>query len=127
MIQLRVKSRFQKESPYLEDTNELILLAHQMGLIDRLFKNNEGNATKCSTRSGVRSTNTERDQKRVLEIKDIYGMLILITIGLSGALLVFVGECIIHKVNCTVQKMKKRVERKSEEESRPIEIVELSE
>ena len=113
----------------MEDTNELILLAHQMGFIDQTFKKHAGNATKCLTRSAVRSTNKERDQMRVLEMKDIYGMLILLSIGLSGALLVFMSEYIMHKINstCTTQITTKRVERTTEEEGRSIEIIEISE
>ena len=33
-LRINPNSKFQKESPYLEDVNELIELAHQMGLID---------------------------------------------------------------------------------------------
>ena len=40
------KCEFQKESPYLEDVNELIELAQQMGLINAQIQKYVPNATK---------------------------------------------------------------------------------
>ena len=89
---------FQKESPYLEDANALILMASQMGFIDKGLEMYTANATQCLTRSAAAATNRRINQKRVLEIKDLHGMLFILSLGLGGALLVFISEIIFHKV-----------------------------
>ena len=84
-------------SPYLNDANELINLANQMGLIDKVLQSKTSNASKCLTRSAVEETNVSQSEKmRILRIEDIYGMLVILSIGLGGALLVFTTECIVH-------------------------------
>ena len=86
------------ESPYLHDVNELIHLANQMGLIDEKLERYYGNASNCITRDAVKATNIRKSQlRRVLQIEDIYGILITLPIGLGGALVVFTAEWIVYR------------------------------
>ena len=91
---------FQIGSPYLEDVNELIHLANQMGIIDAKLQTYYPNAFNCLTRTAVEETNIKQSKsRRVLKIEHISGiLLIILSIGLGGALVVFLGECIAYKM-----------------------------
>ena len=80
----------------MDDVNELIYLANQMGILDGLI--HMPNASKCISRIAVEETNISQYKRRVLEIEDIYGMFFILTIGLGGALLIFVAECTLFKL-----------------------------
>ena len=83
----------------MDDVNELIYLANQIGLIDKVIQSKTPNASKCLTRSAVEETNNNQSEKMgILKIEDIYGMLVLQSIGLGGALLVLLVECIVKKI-----------------------------
>ena len=43
------------------------------------------NATKCSTWNDVEQSHTIEDPRVVVQLEDIYGMIILLAVGLSGA------------------------------------------
>ena len=89
----------QKGSPYLDDMNEIINLANQMGFFDAQIQKYTPNATRCLTTAAIEETNREKhNAKRVLRLEDTYGMFLVLSIGLAGALLVFTGEQIAHKL-----------------------------
>ena len=50
------------------------------------------NATKCSTWSDVKQSHMIEDQNMVVQLEDIYGMVILLAVGLSGAVVVLMLE-----------------------------------
>ena len=79
----------QKGSPYLEEVNQL---ANQMGLIEGLIEQTLDNRTKCSTWSDIYESHMEKGENVVLDIDDICGLMILLSIGLSIALTAFMGE-----------------------------------
>ena len=85
---------FQKQSPILDDMNSLIHLARQMGLIDMSYYNNMPNATKCKTISDVYESHRETDRTVTVELNDILGMLVLLGLGVGGALITFIAETI---------------------------------
>ena len=82
---------FQKQSPYLDDMNWIIDSAKDMGLIEKIFYKHLPNATKCDTNHEVFQSHGY-SQQVILELNDIYGMLILLGLGLSGALICFIAE-----------------------------------
>ena len=82
----------------MDDANELIGLANQMGFFDDKVQKYTPNASRCLTKSAIRETNKEKHgQKRVLRLTDIYGMLLILSLGLAGALLAFLAEQFAHK------------------------------
>ena len=95
-LRINPNSKFQKESPYLEDVNELIELAHQMGLIDAQIQKYVPNATKCMTWPSVQASHREHDKTVVFKVDDLLGILVLIGMGLGGALMTWVGEMMIY-------------------------------
>ena len=86
----------QKESPYLDDVNELIELAHQMGLIDSVIKMYVPNATECMTWPAVQGSHAENGKTVTFKFGDLIGVLLLISMGLGGALLSCVAEMMIY-------------------------------
>ena len=82
---------FQKQSPYLDDMNWIIDSAKDMGLIEMIFYKHLPNATKCDTSHEVFQSHGYSNQV-ILELNDIHGMLILLGLGLSGALICFIAE-----------------------------------
>ena len=102
---------FQKQSPFLEEMNGFIHLAKQMGLIHMSYYSHLGkNATKCKTISDVYKSHKEKNQKVTVEVNDIYGMLVLLGLGVGVALLAFVAETVMlvrqkhnkYKVSCMI-------------------------
>ena len=82
----------------MDDANELIGLANQMGFFDDKVQKYTPNASRCLTKSAIMETNREKHgQRRVLRLTDIYGMLLILFVGLAGALLAFATEHIGHK------------------------------
>ena len=82
----------QKQSPFLDDMNELIQLAKQIGLIHMSYYNHLPNATKCKTIGDVYVSHAEQNHTVIVDVNDIYGMLVLIGIGVCMALIAFVTE-----------------------------------
>ena len=82
----------------MDDTNELINLANQMGFFDDKIQKYTPHASRCLTKSAIRETNREKHERRVLTLTDIYGMLFILTVGLAGALLAFAAEHVAHKM-----------------------------
>ena len=85
-------SVFQIQSPFLEDINSFIHLAKQMGLIHKSYYNHLPNATECKTITDVYKSQTEKNHKVTVEVNDIFGMLVLLGLGVGGALLTFIAE-----------------------------------
>ena len=85
---------FQKQSPYLEDFNKFILLAIQMGVIEKTYYNNLPNATSCNTIRDAFKSHAEKNQELIMELKFIYGMLIVLGIGVNVAMVTFLIEVI---------------------------------
>ena len=69
----------------MEDVNELIEQAKQMGLIDAKISSALPNATKCSTLQDIQASYLDEGRRVSLKFEDIDGMiyLYLICIGLS--------------------------------------------
>ena len=83
----------QKGSPYLNDANNLIDLANQMGLIDKQIQNSVPNASNCLTSSAVQESHIKRDQKVVYTMEDVYGMIVPLGVGIVGGLTILIIEC----------------------------------
>ena len=75
--------------------NNLINLAKQMGLIEMGYYNHLPNATKCKTVNDVYESHREENHVVTMEVNDIYGMLVLLGLGVGGALLTFIAERIL--------------------------------
>ena len=88
---------FQKESPYLDDANEIIDHAIESGWFNAEFSKYLPNATKCLRHDDVQWSHFETDQRVVFKMENIYGMIILLAIGLGLATLTAIAEPIIFK------------------------------
>ena len=79
---------FQKQSPFLEDINNFIHLAKQMGLVNQRFYNYLPNATVCKSNE----PRVDNDHVVKVKLRDIYGMLSLLALGMGLALTTFIAE-----------------------------------
>ena len=79
----------QKGSPYLDEVNELIELARQSGLFTNINKLMP-NATECATNADVQRSHMAQDV--VLKLDNIYGMIVLLGLGLVGSTITFMAE-----------------------------------
>ena len=89
---LTIPQTIQKGSPFLEEVNQLIDLANQMGLIEGLFAQTVHNRTKCDTWNEIHDSHMEGREKVVIGFNAIHGLMILLVVGLSVALLIFMME-----------------------------------
>ena len=78
----------QKQSPFLEDMNSFIHLAKVMGLINQRFYNFLPNATVCKGKK----PHVNNDHVVIVKLGDIYGMLVLLALGIGVALTSFIAE-----------------------------------
>ena len=81
----------------MEDTNHILELALQMGLIKRLYdtaiSNVAGsNFTRCRTWHDIEASHGANNPNTILEIEEIRGMLLMLSIGLCASLFMFMGE-----------------------------------
>ena len=83
---------FQKQSPLLNQFNYFIHLAKEMGLILKSYYTHLPNATKCNTITDMLQSHAEQNQKATVEVNDIYGMLVLLGLGLCVAHIVLLAE-----------------------------------
>ena len=91
------KFLFQKQSSLLNDINYLIDMRFQMGFsFERELSYHLPNATKCLTWQDVKQTHATKDQRVVVKLDDIYGMLILLALGLNSAVM-FVTVELVYK------------------------------
>ena len=52
------------------------------------------NATECATNADVQRSHRDQDAKVVLELDNIYGMIVLLGLGLLGSAVTFIAEVI---------------------------------
>ena len=81
----------------MEDANELIDIAREMGFFDVLIKEYLPNATKCLTQADVQRSHFGEDEKVVFKLDNIYGMIIMLCIGLGLATLIAMLELTVYK------------------------------
>ena len=81
----------------MEDANELIDLARETGLIEAQFRRELPNATKCLSHADVERSHFGKDEKVVFKMDNIYGMIILLSLGLCVSTLIAMVELIAYK------------------------------
>ena len=86
---------FQKRSPYINDFNEILELALQMGIVD--VTSYVQNSTKCSTWSKIEESHI-KSSIVVLKMADIYGPIILLLTGLTSGIITFFMELVGDKL-----------------------------
>ena len=73
-----------------------------MGLKITYIKRNIGNylpnATRCNTWTDIKASHINKDHRVVLNYKDIYGLLIIVAVGLSGSSIIFITEVVMHRI-----------------------------
>ena len=87
----------QKDSPYLDDVNELIDLANQMGLIEEQIHKSAPNASNCLTSSAVQESHIKRGKSVAYKFEDISGMVVPLGLGLVGGLTILMLELLIDR------------------------------
>ena len=87
----------QKNSPYIDDANKLIDLGRQLGLDETGLQKYLPNATQCYHWNAIQESHSAKDENVVFKIEDIYGIILLLVIGLCGAILVAMVEYIFFK------------------------------
>ena len=75
-----------------------------MGLIDDQINEYVQNASKCLTWPAVQESHTGNGKTVVFKVEDLYGILVLISLGFSGALSAWVGETVIHMIKLSAKK-----------------------
>ena len=65
-----------------------------MGVIEKTYYNNLPNATTCNTIGDVFKSHAEKNQELIMELKFIYGVLIVLGIGVNVAMITFLMEVI---------------------------------
>ena len=94
-----IVNKFQKGSPYVQDANFLTQLSMEMGLSkERVLEKHLPNATKCSSWIDVRATHRNKDHLVVINYDDIYGILIILAVGLSGSSIIFIIEVVVGEI-----------------------------
>ena len=92
----------------MKDANELIHRAVESGLIAERLKYHLPNATKCVSHADVQRSHIGKGQQVVFKVGNIYGMIILLSIGLGVSTLIVIAELIVFKAS-TRKKEPKRV------------------
>ena len=72
--------------------NYFIDLAKQMGLLNKSFLNSLPNATACKNGNDIYESHVGNNQRVIVQLNDIYGMLALLGLGVAGALITFPAE-----------------------------------
>lgn len=72
-------------------------MARQMGLDETYLQKYLTNATQCDNWHAIRESHNAKERNVVFKIEDIYGIILLLAIGHSGALLVATVEYIFFK------------------------------
>ena len=75
--------------------NNFIDLAKQMGLIHKSFFNYLPNGTICNTVNDIYESHMENNNTVTVKLKDIYGMLVLLGLGVGLALITFTAETLL--------------------------------
>ena len=74
--------------------NSFIHLAKQMGIIENTYYDFLPNSTKCKTIDDVYQSHVETNTTVIVEVNDIYGMLVLLSFGMGLALTTFSAEMV---------------------------------
>ena len=61
------------------------------------------NATKCLTWQDVKQTHAAKDQRVVVKLDDIYGMVILLALGLSSAVMLVLVELVFKALRICIR------------------------
>ena len=83
----------------MKDVNELIHRAVESGLIAAKLKEYQPNATQCLSHADVQRSHFGKGQQVVFKMDNIYGMLILLAIGLGVSTIIVMAELIVHKAS----------------------------
>ena len=83
-------------------------MAQQTGFMGTLFDKNVANSTKCQTWRDVQEAHKDNDV--AVSFDDTVGLLILLIVGLSAALVMFTAENGVfrHRMVCREKEVKKK-------------------
>ena len=81
----------------MEDANKLIGYARESGIIEAGLKRSFPFASKCLTHGDVQRSHFEKDGKDVFKVENIYGMVVLLGIGLGVSVISLLAELFTHK------------------------------
>ena len=80
----------------MKDISRLILTAHEIGLMGRLFHKNVGNSTECQTWRDVLESHKLKEEDVNMDVKSIAGMLFLLILGLTAGFFIFIVEHLVY-------------------------------
>ena len=84
---------FLKGSPFLEALNHFVNTAFEVGLTsDKQGYTDMPNSSKCLTWEDVKASHTKKDREVIVNLDDTYGIFILLSSGLGGALVILTLE-----------------------------------
>ena len=90
------RNLFQKGSPFLEALNYFVDTAFEVGLIsDRQGYINIPNSTNCMKWEDVKESHMKADHEVIINLDNTYGIMIMLTSGLGGALIILTLELLI--------------------------------
>ena len=67
-------------------------------MIDAQFKKHVPHAKECLTHDDVENSHFGEETKVIFKLQNIYGMVILLAMGLGGGVVTLIGEIVIHKM-----------------------------
>ena len=74
-------------------------MSYGMGLtLQKRYDDFLPNARKCLTWQDVKASHAAEDNQVVIKMDKVYGMLIILFVGLSGAVLISILECLLKKL-----------------------------
>ena len=79
----------------MNDTNSLIQLAVEMGLIEFNLNRAVPNSTKCNTWTDIQASHKGESRTVAVKFEDVYGVMVLLVIGFGGAFLLALAEKVI--------------------------------
>ena len=66
--------------------------------IERNLGNYLPNASRCGTWGDVKASHKNKDHYMVLNYDDIYGLLIILAVGLFATLIIFIAEIVMKRL-----------------------------
>ena len=75
--------------------NNFIDLAKKMGLINKSFFKYLPNGTICNTINDIYESHMKNNHTVIVRLNDIYGMLVLLGLGVGLALITFTAETLL--------------------------------
>ena len=74
----------------------MIDMSYSMGLsLRKRYDDFLPNVTKCSTWQDVKASHKVDYDEMVIKLDDISGILIILAVGLSGAMIIMIAECFV--------------------------------